>query len=160
MNPNNSMGSKVSCRRLDFEKTNEHEDNHDIGNEGGENDLDHLMGLNDDKNLNKIHSSMPEELIPTINMEFDTEDMACEFYIAYAKEVGFGIRRSKSHNDKTGKFIDRTFCCSAEGKRGKDKRDVYAQQSYGFGSSMRSNLEQHNNASYYLDVSGIGCNEN
>ncbi|KAL3509228.1 hypothetical protein ACH5RR_028629 [Cinchona calisaya] len=121
MNPNNSMGSKASCRRLDFEETNELEDNHDIGNEGGESKLDHLMGLNDDKNLNKIHSSMPKELIPAINMEFDTEDMAYEFYLAYAKEVGFGTRRSKSHHDKTGKLIDMTFCCSAEGKRGKDK---------------------------------------
>ncbi|KAL3507377.1 hypothetical protein ACH5RR_032759 [Cinchona calisaya] len=119
MNPNNSMGRKVSCRQLDFEETTEHEDNHDIGNEGGENELDHFMGLNDYKNLNKIHSSMPKELIPTINVEFDTEDMAYEFCLAYAKEVGFGIRRSKSHNDKIGKFFDRTFCCSAEGKGGK-----------------------------------------
>ncbi|XP_042460349.1 protein FAR1-RELATED SEQUENCE 5-like [Zingiber officinale] len=58
-------------------------------------------------------------------MEFKTEEDAYQFYLKYAKQVGFGIRRSKSHNDKSGKLIDRIFCCCAQGKRGKDKRDVY-----------------------------------
>ncbi|KAL3511140.1 hypothetical protein ACH5RR_030541 [Cinchona calisaya] len=38
--------------------------------------------------------------------------------------MGFGARMSKSHKDKTGKVLDRTFVCTREGKRAKDKRDL------------------------------------
>ena len=56
-------------------------------------------------------------------MEFETEAQAWQYYLAYGKLVRFGVRNSKSHNDKYGKLIARTFCCSAEGKREKDTRD-------------------------------------
>ncbi|KAL3523105.1 hypothetical protein ACH5RR_015939 [Cinchona calisaya] len=52
-------------------------------------------------------------MIPEIDMEFETEDMAYQFCLAYAKEVGFGIRnmtrfgclaKMKVNSRKTGKF--------------------------------------------------------
>ncbi|KAH6797207.1 hypothetical protein C2S52_021761 [Perilla frutescens var. hirtella] len=65
---------------------------------------------------------------PKIGLEFDTEEDAYQFYLAYAKRVGFSIRRSKSHNDKFGKLVDRIFCCSAQGEMRPDKRDAYVQR--------------------------------
>ncbi|XP_071924677.1 protein FAR1-RELATED SEQUENCE 5-like [Coffea arabica] len=82
-----------------------------------------MTRLNSVKDLNKIHSSIPNETIPHTGMEFEIKDQAWQYYLAYAKLVGFGIRKSKSHQDIYGKLIARTFCCRAEVKREKDKRD-------------------------------------
>ncbi|XP_062085665.1 protein FAR1-RELATED SEQUENCE 5-like [Humulus lupulus] len=73
--------------------------------------------------IKQIHSSIPNEEIPNVSMEFETEEQAYNFYNVYAYKVGFSIRRSKGHKDnKDGKVKDRTFCCSCEGFRKKDKR--------------------------------------
>ncbi|KAL3529751.1 hypothetical protein ACH5RR_009073 [Cinchona calisaya] len=82
------------------------------------------MGLNVVKDLVKIHSLISKELIPALGMQFDTKHKAYQFYLAYAKEVGFGIKRSKGLKDNNGKIIDGTFCYSVEGKWGKDKRNM------------------------------------
>ncbi|PKA48860.1 Protein FAR1-like sequence 5 [Apostasia shenzhenica] len=67
--------------------------------------------------------SFPDEWIPKVDMEFETEQEAYEFYNRYAFEMGFSIRRSSRHLlRKGGEVKDRTFCCSREGIRGKDKR--------------------------------------
>lgn len=52
-----------------------------------------------------------------------TEEAAYQFYNAYAYKLGFSVRGSKDHKDKRGRLVTRIFCCSCEGKRGKDKRD-------------------------------------
>ncbi|XP_027169197.1 protein FAR-RED IMPAIRED RESPONSE 1-like [Coffea eugenioides] len=58
-------------------------------------------------------------------MEFDTEVAAGNFYQKYAKTSGFGTRLSKGHKDKNSDMmLDRVFCCSHEGKRPKDKRNM------------------------------------
>lgn len=46
--------------------------------------------------------------------------------MAYAKHVGFGVRKKRSHTDKKNKDIlrDQTLVCAAEGKRCLDKRGV------------------------------------
>ncbi|XP_062088964.1 protein FAR1-RELATED SEQUENCE 12-like [Humulus lupulus] len=73
--------------------------------------------------IKQIHSNIPDEEIPKVSMEFETEEQAYNFYNVYAYKVGFSIRRSKGHKDnKDGKVKDRTFCCSCEGFRKKDKR--------------------------------------
>nr|XP_027062985.1 protein FAR1-RELATED SEQUENCE 5-like [Coffea arabica] len=43
-----------------------------------------------------------------MGMEFESEEDAYNFYLAYAKEVGFGIKRSSFHKDSNGKLMDRT----------------------------------------------------
>ncbi|KAL8523501.1 hypothetical protein ACS0TY_013459 [Phlomoides rotata] len=40
-----------------------------------------------------------EEIIPKINMEFDSEDAAYNFYNEYARVTGFSIRRHTVHKD-------------------------------------------------------------
>lgn len=89
-------------------------------------ETDQVLRLEDaSDSIGIIHSKIPKECIPEIGMEFSSEELAYEFYLSYAKEAGFGIRRSKSHKDeKTKKLLDRTFCCSREGMRDKHKRDM------------------------------------
>ncbi|XP_062086206.1 protein FAR1-RELATED SEQUENCE 5-like [Humulus lupulus] len=57
-------------------------------------------------------------------MEFDTEEEAYHFYNACAYKIGFSIRRSKMYKDLERRITNRVFCCSCEGYREKDKRDV------------------------------------
>ncbi|CDP17275.1 unnamed protein product [Coffea canephora] len=109
------METEVSSyRRLDFDKVDQ------ITND----EVSTPPVLNVIKDINKIHTLIPFELIPKMGMEFESEEDAYNFYLAYAKEVGFGIKRSSFHKDSNGKLMDRVFCCSAKGKRGKDKRDL------------------------------------
>ncbi|CAL9004651.1 unnamed protein product, partial [Prunus brigantina] len=55
-------------------------------------------------------------------MEFETEDLAFKFYNAYAYNIGFSIKRSRScHKFKSGQLRDRLFVCFAEGKHEIDK---------------------------------------
>ena len=67
--------------------------------------------------------------MPFVGREFKDVDDAYEFYLTYSKRIGFGIRKSTKHLDKSGAILDRLFCCSAQGNRGKDKRDSYTKHS-------------------------------
>ncbi|KAJ1406747.1 FAR1 DNA-binding domain [Sesbania bispinosa] len=64
------------------------------------------------------------DLIPRVGMEFDTKDVAYNFYNYYAYRVSFSVRTSKEHRGRDGKMIDKVFCCSCKGYHGKDKRDA------------------------------------
>uniref|UniRef100_A0A1D1Y705 Protein FAR1-RELATED SEQUENCE n=1 Tax=Anthurium amnicola TaxID=1678845 RepID=A0A1D1Y705_9ARAE len=61
---------------------------------------------------------------PTIGMEFDTDEAAKEFYIAYANRVGFGVRMNKSRRSRRDDtVIMRRFVCTREGFH--SKRVIY-----------------------------------
>ncbi|KAL3511292.1 hypothetical protein ACH5RR_030693 [Cinchona calisaya] len=80
-------------------------------------------------------------------MQFETVKEAYDFYLAYAKEVGFGIKRSTHHKDKNGKLVDRVLCGSVEGKRAKDKRDIHVrahrpETRFGCSTKMKVNSRQ------------------
>ncbi|XP_071928163.1 protein FAR1-RELATED SEQUENCE 5-like [Coffea arabica] len=69
-----------------------------------------------------LHLAIPDDLVPKLGMEFDTEVAARNFYQKYAKASGFGTRLSKGRKDKNSDMmLDRVFCCSREGKRPRDK---------------------------------------
>ncbi|XP_057766041.1 protein FAR1-RELATED SEQUENCE 6-like [Salvia miltiorrhiza] len=108
----------TSFRRLSFEHANEEHNQYpsDMVDDGSMNQLVNLTSTND------------KEDTPKIGMSFDTEEDVYEFYLKYSKRVGFGIRRSKSHKNKSGELVDRIFCCSAQGKRSHDKRDIYVKK--------------------------------
>ncbi|KAH7867302.1 hypothetical protein Vadar_031644 [Vaccinium darrowii] len=91
----------------------------DDGEQDESHNSDDLTG-----DINFVHSKISNEAIPKVDMKFMTEEAAYQFYNAYAYKVGFSVRRSKEHKDKSGRIVTRIFCCSCEGKRGKDKRDV------------------------------------
>ncbi|XP_024200378.1 protein FAR1-RELATED SEQUENCE 5-like [Rosa chinensis] len=75
--------------------------------------------------VNSIHSKMRQELILVVGMEFETEDDAHACYNRYAYRFGFITRLSKAHKSSSGLLRDKFFVCSAEGKRGRDKQNLY-----------------------------------
>ncbi|XP_039134932.1 protein FAR1-RELATED SEQUENCE 5-like [Dioscorea cayenensis subsp. rotundata] len=61
---------------------------------------------------------------PLIGMEFDTDEAAKEYYVAYANRVGFGVRMNKSRRSrKDDTVIMRRFVCTREGFH--SKRVIY-----------------------------------
>ncbi|XP_059629750.1 protein FAR1-RELATED SEQUENCE 5-like [Cornus florida] len=68
---------------------------------------------------------IPEvEWIPCIDMQFDSEEAAYDFYNEYGGKVGFNIQREyKNNSRKDGKGTSRIFVCSKEGKR--DFKDTH-----------------------------------
>jgi zinc finger SWIM domain-containing protein 3 len=60
---------------------------------------------------------------PHLEMKFDSEAAAYEFYNEYSKRIGFGIRREYANKSKKdGVLTSRRFTCFKEGIRGVDKR--------------------------------------
>ncbi|KAI3940962.1 hypothetical protein MKW92_033440, partial [Papaver armeniacum] len=87
-------------------------------------DLNISLNVDCSEDVQLIHSRMPEEIIPLLGMEFETEEEAYNFYNNYAFNYGFSVRKSKAHRYSDGKVGDRILVCSAEGKRGTDRRDA------------------------------------
>ncbi|XP_062103484.1 protein FAR1-RELATED SEQUENCE 5-like [Humulus lupulus] len=111
---------------------------------------DEILSSNVD--IKSLHSKIDEEAIPKVGMEFNTEEEAYNFYNAYAYKIGFSIRRSKMHKDfLDGLIIDRIFCCSCEGHREKDKRDVIVKSHRAetrFGCLARMKINSRQNSKY------------
>ncbi|XP_042441283.1 uncharacterized protein LOC122026615 [Zingiber officinale] len=110
-------GESTSSRRLNFDESIEE---YSEANQGCGDYEVNVEKKADEGNEDDIEISPPlstDELVPKIGMKFQTEEEAYDFYLKYAKQVGFGIRRTRTHNDNSGRLIDRTFCCSAQGKR-------------------------------------------
>ncbi|OMO86939.1 hypothetical protein COLO4_20854 [Corchorus olitorius] len=60
-----------------------------------------------------------------LGMEFNSEDEAYEYYNAYAREIGFSIRKEYvNRNKKLGYVTSRKFTCFKEGHREVKKQDV------------------------------------
>ncbi|KAK2402304.1 protein FAR1-RELATED SEQUENCE [Trifolium repens] len=60
---------------------------------------------------------------PHLEMKFDSEAAAYEFYNEYSKRIGFGIRREYvNKSKKDGVLTSRRFTCFKEDIRGVDKR--------------------------------------
>ncbi|XP_059658335.1 protein FAR1-RELATED SEQUENCE 5-like [Cornus florida] len=69
------------------------------------------------------------EFTPKLNMQFDTEDEAYDFYNAYGGKVGFSIRKDYANKSrKTGNITISKFVCSKQGFRVKDKRDIHTRK--------------------------------
>ncbi|KAG8367171.1 hypothetical protein BUALT_Bualt16G0044900 [Buddleja alternifolia] len=109
----NTFVDLTDCRKLDF--------HFDEAEKGKKELLDNGSG---EKLITECQSTVLQEKIPNIGMEFDNEKAAYNFYNEYAKLVGFGIRNHNVHNDENGRIINGTFCCACQGHRGIDKRDV------------------------------------
>ncbi|KAG8372478.1 hypothetical protein BUALT_Bualt12G0070300 [Buddleja alternifolia] len=111
MDNDTSIHDLTPRRKLAFEFDEEKEEEL-LGNGGSE------------RLINERHSTISEENIPKIGMEFDDEKIAYTFYNEYAKVVGFSVRKHALRRDNQGTIIDRIFCCACQGHRQKDKRDV------------------------------------
>ncbi|KAG0485513.1 hypothetical protein HPP92_009592 [Vanilla planifolia] len=81
----------------------------------------------------ELNVSMPQQMLrmddndvgePVIGMEFDSDEAAKEYYVAYANRVGFGVRMNKSRRSrKDDTVIMRRFVCTREGFH--SKRVIY-----------------------------------
>jgi zinc finger SWIM domain-containing protein 3 len=71
--------------------------------------------------VNPAFDSCDENMVPKVNMLFDGETDAYEFYNAYAEKVGFFVRRSTLWTTSKNIITRRTFVCSREGFREKKK---------------------------------------
>ncbi|KAJ4755699.1 Protein FAR1-RELATED SEQUENCE 5 [Rhynchospora pubera] len=71
----------------------------------------------------KTNNTSPVE--PFIGMEFESEEAAKLFYMAYASQVGFSVRISKSRRSRNDEsIIMRRFVCSKEGFHLKKSGDL------------------------------------
>lgn len=68
-----------------------------------------------------VINSCNEKMLPEVNMLFDDENDAYEFYNIYAEKVGFFVRRSTLWTTSKNIITRRTFVCSREGFREKKK---------------------------------------
>lgn len=67
-------------------------------------------------NLFSSQQQGTENLEPFVGMEFESEEAAKQFYMAYASRVGFSVRISKSRRSRNDEsIIMRRFVCSKEG---------------------------------------------
>ncbi|KAG8050960.1 hypothetical protein GUJ93_ZPchr0009g2303 [Zizania palustris] len=71
--------------------------------------------------VNPAIDSCDEVMLPKVNMLFDGENEAYEFYNAYAEMVGFFVRRSTLWTTSKNIITRRTFVCSREGFREKKR---------------------------------------
>ncbi|XP_058217333.1 uncharacterized protein LOC131328404 [Rhododendron vialii] len=113
--------SPISCEVLDIDgnyarddcesrRKLEFKDDDDFFNtavpieEEGEQDVLH-NSLDATSDINLLHSQIPNEAIPKLDMKFKTEEAAYEFYNAYVYKVGFSMHRictpSKTHLHKS-----------------------------------------------------------
>jgi len=68
-----------------------------------------------------------ESWVPKVDMVFDSDEKAYQFYCLYAKEMGFGVRKHYVKRRSSGLVYSRVFCCYKEGfcrtiKEGKKPR--------------------------------------
>jgi zinc finger SWIM domain-containing protein 3 len=71
-----------------------------------------------------VSPSMPIELTPSKGMQFESDDIAYNFYNEYGRMAGFSIRKKYVNKcKKIGIVTSRRFVCEKEEIRGKDKRD-------------------------------------
>ncbi|XP_047320618.1 protein FAR1-RELATED SEQUENCE 3-like [Impatiens glandulifera] len=107
----------TSCRRLNFEANEEcQDDGVKVINEG----------LNNKNDLENIEAPISEDFLPSIGQEIESEEVAYQFYLTYARRIGFSIKKSRCHINKSGKMFDRVLCYSAHGKKEIDKcHDLY-----------------------------------
>ncbi|KAG6537504.1 hypothetical protein ZIOFF_002598 [Zingiber officinale] len=84
----------------------------------------------DDKDMASIDATKMGNIIskwlPRVDMLFDSENDAYEFYNTYAENEGFIVRRSKSTVSTKNIITKRTFVCSREGFREKKKGEKEA----------------------------------
>ncbi|KAK2661881.1 hypothetical protein Ddye_000455 [Dipteronia dyeriana] len=87
-------------------------------------------------------------------MEFETEQLAYEFYNMYGRRMGFSIRKDTfGKNRSTCEITSRIFVYSKEGSRPKDKRDVLtikprSETRTGCGAQMSIKLDRKKNKFY------------
>ncbi|WVZ04499.1 hypothetical protein V8G54_025305 [Vigna mungo] len=74
-----------------------------------------MDSLESNEDVHIIDDTLPE-LVPTLNMCFDTMEQAKKCYSDYGKRCGFGVRTRTSKKDKNNDVYYLRLVCSREGK--------------------------------------------
>jgi len=84
--------------------------------------VDKLVNNVHEQNVQRRQGSIANN-VPHLEMKFDSEAAAYEFYNDYSKRIGFGIRREYGNKTRVdGVLTSRRLTCFKEGVRGVDKR--------------------------------------
>lgn len=65
---------------------------------------------------------------PKVDMEFENDDKAYQFYNEYARRIGFDVRKAWINRKASGVIISRTYVCYKEGFHGNKKNESQVQQ--------------------------------
>ncbi|PKU70840.1 protein FAR1-RELATED SEQUENCE 5 [Dendrobium catenatum] len=72
--------------------------------------------LGSDKSLVPVEGVDNENWLPKIDMEFEDDDEAYEFYVNYAARTGFSVRKNQLRRRTSGLVYSRTYSCHKEGQ--------------------------------------------
>ncbi|XP_052107483.1 protein FAR1-RELATED SEQUENCE 8-like [Arachis duranensis] len=80
---------------------------------------DHFVTNGQQSNKVPDHDGLREDEIPSVGMRFEQLQMAHEFYMTYAKKVGFATKIRMTTCDKiTNQLINQAIHCNRDGYRG------------------------------------------
>lgn len=71
----------------------------------------------------RVSISVLNSLVPKMGMEFDDDEEAYRFYVTYADNIGFSVRKHQVKRRASGVVYSRTFVCHKEGFRKKADSD-------------------------------------
>ena len=88
--------------------------------ESGHMSVEHMVSESSDDNGVDIIAPRKEDVM---GKEFKTIKLAEEYYMSYAKGIGFSGRKNKLVRNSEGKVCRRRWCCSKEGLRNEKFND-------------------------------------
>ncbi|CAL2247213.1 unnamed protein product [Prunus armeniaca] len=88
--------------------------------ESGHMSVEHMVSQSNDDNVVDMIAPRKEDVM---GKEFKTIELAEEYYMSYAKGIGFSVRKDKLVRNSEGKVCRRRWCCSKEGLRNEKFND-------------------------------------
>ncbi|BBN67508.1 FAR1-related sequence 5 [Prunus dulcis] len=88
--------------------------------ETGHMSVQHMVSQSSDDNDVDMIAPRKEDVM---GKEFKTIELAEEYYMSYAKGIGFSVRKDKLVRNAEGKICRRRWCCSKEGLRNEKFND-------------------------------------
>lgn len=73
------------------------------------------MSESADQPLPLTENSADGSCVPKVDMVFESDEKAYQFYCLYAKDMGFGVRKHYVKRRSSGLVYSRVFCCYKEG---------------------------------------------
>ncbi|KAG6524968.1 hypothetical protein ZIOFF_014913 [Zingiber officinale] len=75
-----------------------------------------------------IEDAANKSWAPKVDMEFENDEKAYQFYNDYAKRIGFDVRKAWINRKSSGVIISRTYVCYKQGFHGNKKNGNQVQQ--------------------------------
>ncbi|CAB4320296.1 unnamed protein product [Prunus armeniaca] len=88
--------------------------------ESGHMSIEHMVSQSSDDNGGDMIAPRKEDVM---GKEFKTIELAEEYYMSYAKGIGFRVRKDKLVRNSEWRVCRRRWCCSKEGLRNEKFND-------------------------------------